>query len=117
MWNEKKFKEVYAYWQSCGLSIPAFCSNEGISESRFYYWKNKLQHSLPSESTGEFIPITIDHPKELPSHLSVRHTLSDSIAAGVQDFFCEITYPNGTRLKFNEQPGIEFLQSLLLLLR
>ncbi len=64
MWNEKKVKEVYAYWQSCGLSIPAFCSNEGISESRFYYWKNKLQHSLPLESTGEFIPITIDHPKE-----------------------------------------------------
>jgi len=117
MWNEKKFKEVYAYWQSCGLSIPAFCSNEGINESRFYYWKNKLQHSLPSASTGEFIPITIDHPKERSSHLSVQRTLSSSIPSGVQDCFCEITYPNGTRLKFNEQPGIEFLQSLILLHR
>ena len=117
MWNEKKFKETYAYWQSSGLSIPSFCSNEGISESRFYYWRNKLRYSLPSESTGEFIPIKIDHSKESPSSLSVQRTLSDSRPADVQDCFCEITYPNGTRLKLNEQPGIEFLQSLILLLR
>ena len=117
MWNEKKFKDLYAYWLSSGLSIPAFCSNEGINEGRFYYWRSKLRYSLPSESTGEFIPIAIDQPKERSSHLSVRHILSDSRTTVSQDCFCEITYPNGTKVKFNEQPGVEFIQSLILLLR
>ena len=117
MWSEKKFRELYAYWLSSGLSISSFCSNEGINENRFYYWRNKLRHSLPSSSSGEFIPISIDHPGELSSPVTVPNNPLSGIPVRGDHSFCEITYPNGTKLKLNEQPNIEVLQSLILLHR
>jgi putative transposase len=115
MLTATQFKEIYSRYQSTGLSIRAFCLNEGINESKFHYWKKRLQRIFPV-SHG-FIPLKIEKSKpELapPAFNSVFRSLS-----GNEDGNCnfEITYPNGTRLKFSGVADYELVKSLLLLNR
>lgn len=37
-----KFQEIYSRFQSSGLRVHDFCQNEGLYESKFYYWQKKL---------------------------------------------------------------------------
>ena len=48
MWTIENFKEIYVRYQSSGLPIADFCSNERITRSRFYYWL-KQYRKLPKE--------------------------------------------------------------------
>jgi len=56
MLNEKKFIELLDRQQECGLDVRSFCSNEGIAESTFYYWRKKLQ---VKENAKGFIPLVV----------------------------------------------------------
>jgi transposase len=69
-------------WQSSGQSVRAFCRQEGLKESAFFFWRrelalhdredaasppspprvNKRKTSLPAESTGpaaHFLPVQV----------------------------------------------------------
>ena len=39
---EGVWRERLDRYQTCGLTIQAFCQQEGISESNFYSWKRRL---------------------------------------------------------------------------
>ena len=41
MWNQKEFESVYNRYKLSGLQVKDFCSNEGIYQSKFYYWRKK----------------------------------------------------------------------------
>ncbi len=43
MWNQNEFKSVYDRYKLSGLTVKDFCINEGIYQSRFYYWQKKLK--------------------------------------------------------------------------
>jgi hypothetical protein len=47
-----------------GLSVVAFCRNEGVSTQALYYWKNKLaaRPGAPAESTHRLLPIHLPSP-------------------------------------------------------
>ena len=47
MFNEKKFKAVYADFLNSGLTIRDYCANQQMNEAKFYYWQNKLKGQLP----------------------------------------------------------------------
>ena len=119
MITDTQFKEIYSRYQSTGLTIRAFCNNEGIKEAKFYYWKKRLQRLFPS--TFSFIPVKIDenskqglssscHPPANPVFNSVSKTADCNCSF-------EITYPNGTRLQFSGTADYELVKSLLLLNR
>ena len=120
MITETQFKEIYVRYQSSGLTIRSFCTNEGINESKFYYWKKRLQPLLPANSHLGFIPVKVDanRPGLLPAGYSSANPVFTSVTGNAEsNSSFEITYPNGTRLKFSGSADYESVKSLLLLNR
>ena len=117
MITETQFKEIYSRYQSTGLTIRAFCNNEGINEAKFYYWKKRIQRLLPNSFS--FIPVKMENSKQgLSTSCPATNPVFSSVSK-TEDCNCsfEITYPNGTRLQFSGTSDYELVKSLLLLNR
>jgi hypothetical protein len=112
MLNESKILELIKRQKETGLNITAFCSNEGIPKSSYYYWRKKLS----KEPGKRFIPLLV---KTMPATMNgssnnfIREQLEHH-ASGVA-FPMEITYPNGTTLRIKQSLDLEGLRSLVLL--
>lgn len=114
MWNQKEFESFYDRYKQSGLSVRDFCSNEGIYQSKFYYWKKKLRDQQQEcDQPSGFVPIifnkleapisnTIYGDKSLPDN---RQSDTDVI---------EIVYPNGVIVRISARADIKKLQSLIL---
>jgi len=56
MLNESKILELIKRQKETGLNITAFCANEGIAKSTFFYWRKKL-NKAPVKG---FIPLLVN---------------------------------------------------------
>jgi hypothetical protein len=117
MLSESKFSELLARQQECGLNITAFCLNEGLPKATFYYWKKKLQLK---QSTKGFIPLLIK-----PERTSIRQrhcrALPDTSPNGIpqdgaNDYFLEVVYLNGTKLRIKGDLDLTRLRELVYLI-
>jgi hypothetical protein len=66
--------------QTSGLSVAAFCKQEGISEAAYYYWRKKLSAAAakPKEaSASTFLEVSLPQSQALVLELvlSSGHTL------------------------------------------
>jgi len=119
MITETQFKEIYSRYQSSGLPIRSFCMNEGINESKFYYWKKRLR--LSPSGGFSFIPVRLESGK--PDLVSTGNPPANPVFSFPStcnsncDCSFEITYPNGTRLKFSGSFDYDSVKSLVLLNR
>lgn len=118
MLNEKKFRVIYNEYLCSGLTIRDYCANQQMNEAKFYYWQNKLKGQLPPQKG--FVPVIFgneqkDRPFQVPSG-QARHTCPYP-ASGDKVISCEISYPNGVRVKLDGLSDPQMLQSLLLLMR
>lgn len=115
MLNESKFLELYGRQQESGLKVKDFCSNEGIAEATFYYWKKKLHKDT---SKNRFIPLVVKSGQ--PSIRQNFKTQSPSENYGQQktenEFLLELVYPNGTRLRIKNDLDLTHLRALIDLL-
>jgi transposase-like protein len=57
MINESKILELINRHKDTGLTIKAFCANEGIPKSSYYYWRRKLR----KEPGKRFIPLLVNN--------------------------------------------------------
>ena len=116
MLSEAKFIELWNRQQECGLDVRRFCSNEGIAESTFYYWKKKLQRK---ESTKGFIPLVIKSARSSLSRQLNKALLQanpgDEPQGATDDFLIEIVYPNGTKLRIKNDLDLTRLRALVYL--
>lgn len=72
MWNLKEFESIYSRYESSGLKVRDFCTNEVINKAKFYYWQKKLRASkLPSASFVPIVPVS----KSTTSDLSYQELL------------------------------------------
>ena len=73
------FKKIHQEWKVSGLSIRDYCANSDIKESRFYYWKKRVEVSenLPSP-TGGFIPVSLNGSWESAPFLAPNHQMSSA---------------------------------------
>jgi hypothetical protein len=108
MLNEKKFQAIYDDFLSSGLTAREYCSNLGMSEAKFYYWKKRLKDQ--GHSANGFIPLVFEQKQTAGQQLPVR-TIPEKL--GPPPAFYEIIYPNGTSIKLSGQPPMEVLQGLL----
>jgi ssDNA-binding Zn-finger/Zn-ribbon topoisomerase 1 len=113
MINESKILELIKRQKETGLNITAFCANEGIPKSSFYYWRKKLG----KEPWKRFIPLlvntqpaTMSGPSENCTREKHKHHTSGD------DFLLELLYPNGTRLRIKSDPDFDHLRTLICLL-
>lgn len=108
--NEERFIELYQRYKDSGLSVDAFCENEIIAPSTFYYWKKKLKNKnrLPG-----FIPIVIEsgvstnHQKTtsmLPQHLSNNQGHQSGI---------EVELPNGIIIRLKDGCSFSMIKDLI----
>jgi hypothetical protein len=56
MINESRILELIDSQKATGLNITAFCANEGIPKSSYYYWRKKLNRG----PANRFIPLLIN---------------------------------------------------------
>lgn len=112
MISESKILELIKRQKETGLTISAFCNNEGIPKSSYYYWRKKLS----KEAGKRFIPLmvnstssTLSGPlKNFTPESHEHHTSYDA-------FPVEISYPNGTTLRIKHPLDLAGLRSLVLL--
>jgi hypothetical protein len=110
MISESKILELINRQKETGLTIKAFCANEGIPKSSYYYWRRKLRR----EPAKRFIPLLVN-----TTVVNQRGTMKNPEQYDHQNssdaFPIEISYPNGTTLRIKHSLDMDRLRSLILL--
>jgi len=105
--------ELIGRQKETGLTITAFCVNEGIAKSTFFYWRKKLKKS----PVKGFIPLHINATPATRSGASKNFTQEQyELQKSGDDFLLELHYPNGTRLRIKSDPDLDHLRTLVCLL-
>ena len=84
-----------------GLSIPDFCSQEGVSTASFYAWRRRLAAPPPAAPP--------ESPLFVPIHLDPSPRLDDA----PPDRGFEIELPHRVRLRCDAAPDPEWLGRLV----
>ena len=104
--REKTEKEKFAFVKSCiesGMVKKAYCKEHGVRSATFYNWHKKYRETeLNTEE--KFIPLVISSPAKQPEKIVAKH------------IEIEISYPNGVRVKLNQEMDLPMLRSLICLL-
>ena len=111
MINESKIQELIKRHKETGLTIKAFCVNEGIPKSSYYYWRKRVNR----EPANRFIQLRVNStqaPMNGPSRYNQEQ--QDQQSSG-DAFPMEINYPNGTTLRIKHPLDLAWLRSLILL--
>jgi len=111
--TETKFLEIYQRQQESDLSVKDFCSNEGIKESTFYYWRKKL---AGQGRIKNFIPLVVKNstPPVKPGY--PNGSLQSGNREGINDdFLLELVYTNGTKLRVKNDIDLAHLRTLITL--
>lgn len=59
-WKEPEARAALASWRRSGMSVAAFCSREGYSDTRLRYWSERLGEASRSPSPPvSFVPVTL----------------------------------------------------------
>ena len=109
MLSETKFQEIYRRQKESGLSVKAFCVNEGIADSTFYYWSKKIR---TNSSRPDFIPLVVNQA----SPTTLRQPRESKPILGNDDALLELVYPNGTLLRIRKDLDLTHLRALVGLL-
>ena len=83
-----------------GIARRASCKEHGISLATFYNWQKKYRESQ-IKADDKFIPVIISTPTKQSEQV---------IAKKIE---IEISYPNGVRVKINQEIDLPMLRSLI----
>ncbi len=100
--KEKTEKEKIAILNSFienGTTRRAYCKEQGISLATFYNWQKKYREA-ELKTDAKFIPVVITTPTEQPAQ------------AKSKNIEIEISYPNGVRVKLNQEMDLPMLRSV-----
>jgi hypothetical protein len=107
-----KFAELIRLQKESGLCVRAFCANEGIPPSSFYYWSKKLSRSSVEKG---FIPLIV---KSSGSSAISKYGRGVEQAITYQEKqeeqnIIEIIYPNGTKIRLKKDTNLAELRALI----
>lgn len=72
--KEQLWRQRLQRWQRSGLSIRAFCEQEGCSEPCFYAWRKTItqrDHATRAATPVTFVPLSVPQPLPTPPLLEV----------------------------------------------
>lgn len=100
--KEQFWRRMMRLWRGSGLSVRAFCEEQGFSQPSFYAWRRTLAER--DSAAVPFVPVTVTAEPQAPS------TANGSAGA------VELVLNDGRRLRVG--PGFDgpTLQRLLTLL-
>ena len=114
-WTKDEFEKLYARFTESGLSIRDFCFNEGIPESRFYYWKKRVVQEPKYElqkADGSFLPVNVT---QKDGKITMRNRTNPNHTQPPSGCLCEICYPNGVVVHMSGDMPLEVNRALVLL--
>lgn len=97
-YNEQEMLKLYVKWEESGKTKVAFCKEEGIIKTTFYYWTKRFQGSKPGKAMGKtgFTPLVLDQ---------------DISPTNLRPFF-RINYSCGISIDFFDTADAGFIKSL-----
>ena len=111
MINESKIRELIKRQKETGLNITAFCTNEGIPKSSYYYWRKRINR----EPDNRFIQLRVNSTQAHMNGSSKYNQEQHDHHTSDDAFPMEISYPNGTTLRIKHSLDLDGLRSLVLL--
>ena len=114
-WTKDEFDKIYSRYLESGLSVRSFCFNEGINESRFFYWKRRtisnpgLGLQTPE---GTFIPVNV---AQHDGRITMRSKAGTGNGKAATGRMCEICYPNGVVVRMSGDMPLEVYRALVLM--
>src|ERR1700734_3996269 len=78
--NEAKharWRRLLRRFQASGLGVRAFCDQQEIPESQFWWWKRRLNEqagTVAAPDTAAFVPVTIVESAPSPSAIDIKLT-------------------------------------------
>jgi len=111
--TEATFRELLIRHNESELTVRDFCSNEGIAQATYYYWKNKLNKKLPQPT--EFIPLLVGNhlPAQRKNMLSRPNPVDPPEIPQQDTIPLEFVFPNGTRLIVRNLVDPAILQTIV----
>jgi hypothetical protein len=110
MLNYPTFESMYHRYQSSGLKVRDFCSNEGIHETTFYYWVRKIKkRPLPP---ADFIPLVVENKPSPPSS-SLNSVVLPNPGIVPKELYMEISLPGGVCVKLKGEFTPDYLQTII----
>lgn len=110
--TETSFQELLVRQKESGLSVRDFCSNEGIPQATYYYWKNKINKKALRPT--EFIPLFVGNhiPAQRRNILSRSNPITPEIHQQ-ENIPLEFVFPNGTRMMIRNQLDPAVLRAIV----
>ncbi len=114
-WTLDYFKIIYDQYTTSGVSVRAFCREQGINENRFYYWIKTLKRNTVSalHAPKEFIPMPAQAVRRLTGSF-IEPEKEQQVSLKRQDI--KITYPSGVVIQLESGCDIETLKQLITLI-
>lgn len=97
-YNEQEMGRVFARWKQSGKTKTAFCEDEGIIKSTFYYWVKKFQGPKPTvkKMGTAFTPLVLEQ----------------NISLNVKQPVFRINYISGVSIDFFNEVDAGYIKSL-----
>lgn len=106
------FRATYQAYLESNQTVKAFCKQNGISESNFFYWQHKIRKAAASTS-GEFMPVSINnHSGKVVLVGGGSHS---GKLQGQNHATCEIVFPNGVTVRLSGDVPASTLGQLIML--
>jgi len=100
--REAEWAEIISRQQSSGLSISRYCREQGIRESRFYWWRKRLEGSRDKIETATVGAQDIGTKPIQFLPVKIKDTIVDTTARSMDcGSRADIFLPNGTVLRFS----------------
>lgn len=117
-WTIEYFKVLYKQFQASGQSVRDFCKEQGIRESRFYFWVKKLKEEVVTslEEGDSFIPIVPHAVVALSQSSEDIQTAAPVCKATCPKQKVKLTYPNGVTIQLDSLNDLETLKQLVTLI-
>jgi transposase-like protein len=71
--------ESRAHWQrrlaeqqASGLSVSAWCAQQGIRRKQYYYWRQQCHQPAQHDPTPQWLPVAITEPAPAVSALTLQ---------------------------------------------
>jgi hypothetical protein len=90
-------------WRVSGLSVRAFCAEQGLSEASFYAWRRTLAER--DAAAVKFVPVRIASEPRSPMTTSVSAGAAVSTSGDAVPTAVELVLGGGRRLRIG--PGFD----------
>lgn len=105
------FKRLYQEYQESDLNIKDFCANQGLAQSTFYYWRNKLEEAS-HHRPDNFVPLVFD-PNQQATDKRTNQTLMKSGPTSGDNAPIEFVFPNGTKMVLRDNIDMQLLKTIV----